>query len=482
MSTRPGAVAVLGAGVAGLAAARALLQRGFDVTVFEARPQLGGVWTNNYRSLRVLEPKSVYGYPDWPWPDGTPLFPPASHVREYLAGFAHHFGIFERIRFDTCITAAAPEADGGWRIETERHGQLRAKRFDFFVMAPGMFNLPKIPSWPGREDFDGEVIHSSQYREAEQVRGRRVVVVGFSRSAMDIAVDILDIASSVTVIHRSVRWPVPEKILGLIRNHLLLFSRWPTYFAPPWIRPSHTGRWLHAGGRPLVTGFWNFFELLLGAQFRLRARGLVPDRAIRLDLFTNLYITPKSFFADVGSGRIDARRAAIAGFDRAGLRLDSGERVDADLVICATGWRHDYGFLPADVRQRIYDDDGMHLYRHMVHPDVPGFAFVGGVQGINSATCYAVQSAWLARYLAGDLELPSPEAQRAEIDALHRWNIEFVTPRPNRAQILNLHQIPYLDDLIRDMGMNPARRPFLLNQFAPYRSVDYRDVVAAPPV
>ena len=264
----------------------------------------------------------------------------------------------------------------------------------------------------------------------------------------------------------------------MIRNHLLLFSRWPTYFAPPWIRPARAGAFLHGAGKPLVAGFWKFFELLLAAQFRLRSRRLLPDRPIRQDLFTNLYITPPSFFRHVGEGRIRERRSEIESFDREGLLLGNGERVDADVVICATGWRHDYGFLPAELRARIHDADGMHLYRHMVHPDLPGFGFVGGVQGINSATCYAVQSAWLAGVFSGEIKLPSADAQVAEIEALRRWNQAFVTPRPNRTQILNLHQIPYLDDLIADMGLDPARKPFLLNQFTPYRCVDYRDLFA----
>ena len=90
-------VAILGAGVAGLAVAKTLRQHGFDVTIYEARAQAGGVWANNYKSLCVLEPNCVYGYPDWPWPDGTALFPPAAQVRAARdAGFSsifapHHY-------------------------------------------------------------------------------------------------------------------------------------------------------------------------------------------------------------------------------------------------------------------------------------------------------------------------------------------------------------------------------------------------------
>lgn len=481
MNAESKSIAVLGAGVAGLAAAKTLAQHGFDVTVYEARSEIGGVWANNYRSLRVLEPKWVYGYPDWPWPRETPLYPPASDVRGYLEGYARQFGIRDRIRLNTRVVEATPTADGRWRIVAERDGERDSAEYDCFVMAPGMFNLKKVPDWPGKKGFQGEVIHSSEFRDGADVGGKHVVIVGFSRSAMDIAVDIVDEAESVTVLHRSIRWPVPEKVVGLIRNHVLLFARWPTHFAPPWIRPGRAARLLHGPLRGGVDLFWKFFEVLLSAQFRLKRRNLVPDRPIKLDLFTNLYIAPPRFFGLVGDGTIGTRHAEIDAFEETGVRLTTGESLPADIVISATGWRHDYSFLPEELLAQIYDADGMHLYRHMVHPALAGFAFVGGVQGINSATLYAMQATWLARCLRGDFTLPPAERQLAEIDALKAWNRAFVTERPNRSQILNLHQLPYIDDLMDDMGLDRRRKPVIADQFVPYRSVDYAEVTAAVP-
>ncbi len=479
MTDKNRTVAVLGAGVAGLAAAKTLTQYGFDVTVHEACSEIGGVWANNYRSLRVLEPKWVYGYPDWPWPSETPLYPPAEHVRRYLTRYAERFGIRHRIRLNSRVVAATPTADGRWRVVTETDGERDSAEHDYFVMAPGMFNLKKIPDWPGQDDFAGQVMHSSEFRDGAQVAGKQVVIVGFSRSAMDIAVDIVDEAASLSMLHRSIRWPVPEKILGLIRNHVLLFARWPTHFAPPWIRPGKTARLLHGKLQGGVDFFWKFFEVLLSTQFRLKQRKLEPDRPIKLDLFTNLYVAPPRFFGLVGEGRIAAHRAEIEAFEKNGVRLTNGELLPADLVLCATGWRHDYSFLPAELLATIHDRDGMHLYRHMLHPALPGFAFVGGVQGINSATLYAMQSTWLARLWTGEFTLPAAEDQLAEIDALKAWKRSFVSETPNRSQVLNLHQMPYIDDLMDDMGLEKHRKNRLADQFVPYRSADYAEVTAS---
>ena len=479
MASAAKSVAILGGGVAGLTTAKMLKQYGLEVTVFEAKAELGGVWASNYKSLCVLEPSCVYGFPDWPWPAGTPLYPSAKNVRSYLGEYARHFGIFECIKFNTKIIKAMPGEQGRWQIESETGSETRSAEFDFFVMSPGMFNLPKLPNWPGMDGFTGEIIHSSQFRDAAQVKNKRVAIVGFSRSAMDIAVDIIEDAEAVSVLHRSVRWPVPQKILGLIRNHVLLFARWPTLFTPPWIRPTRTAALLHGKGAFLVSFFWRFFEVLLNSQFQLKSLKLLPDRPIKLDLFTNLYVTPRRFFTMVREEKIRSVRSGIASFAKDGILMANGEMVAVDVVICATGWKHDYSFLPSSLLDRIYDEDGVHLYRHMVHPDLPGMAFVGGVQGINSATCFAIQATWVARFMSGHLSLPSRQEQLDEIESLKTWNRAFVTKRPNRSQILNLHQLPYIDELMTDMGLKKQRKIILLDQFVPYHSIDYQDVVSS---
>ena len=85
---------------------------------------------------------------------------------------------------------------------------------------------------------------------------------------------------------------------------------------------------------------------------------------------------------------------------------------------------------------------------------------------------------YLARYLTGEFDLPPAAGQLAEIDALKVWNRTFVTERPNRSHILNLHQLAYIDDLMDDMGLEKRRKPFIADQFVPYRSVDYAAVTA----
>lgn len=143
-------------------------------------------------------------------------------MRRYLSGYAEHFGIRERIRWRARIVEAAPTDNHRWHIVAEIDGTRDSAEYDYFVISPDMFNLKKIPDWPNREAFAGPVMHSSEFHDGARIAGKRVVIVGFSRSAMDVAMDIVDEAASVTLLYRSIRWPVPQKILACPEKRLSL--------------------------------------------------------------------------------------------------------------------------------------------------------------------------------------------------------------------------------------------------------------------
>ena len=104
-------VAIIGAGVSGLATARVLIQQGIDCTVFERAPVLGGVWMVGYSNFGAQVPRDLYEFPDWPLPKDTPDFTPGPIIQKYLEDFAAHFAITPRIRFNIDVTGIA-ERDG----------------------------------------------------------------------------------------------------------------------------------------------------------------------------------------------------------------------------------------------------------------------------------------------------------------------------------------------------------------------------------
>ena len=137
-------IAIIGAGVAGLATARQLIAEGFDCTLFERNEVLGGVWSDGYLNFGVQVQRELYEFPDWPLPEDTPNFTPGPIIEKYLCDYADHFGISSKIRFNTRVTSLA-EKDSpspGWTITSENGGGIKVLQ--------NLFNKPhlngKIPA------------------------------------------------------------------------------------------------------------------------------------------------------------------------------------------------------------------------------------------------------------------------------------------------------------------------------------------------
>jgi cation diffusion facilitator CzcD-associated flavoprotein CzcO len=176
---------VIGAGPAGLAAALALKDRGVRPLIVDRADRIASSWHQRYEGLHLNTWRRNSQLPDRPFPKGTPAFPTREQVIEYLERHAEEDGIEIRLR-----TAAEriERDDGGWLVRTTA-GELRAPDV---VVATGYENRPVIPDWSGRDDWNGQILHSSEYRNAEPFRGRNVLVAGPGSSGMEIAHELAE--------------------------------------------------------------------------------------------------------------------------------------------------------------------------------------------------------------------------------------------------------------------------------------------------
>ncbi|KAL2337150.1 hypothetical protein Fmac_011596 [Flemingia macrophylla] len=221
-------VAVVGAGVAGLATARELRREALDVVVFEKSDHLGGMWrydprndsdpvgsdpnrdvvhTSLYRSLRTNLPRQLMGFLDYPFPDregGDPRrFPGHEEVLWFLNRFADEFGLRGLIRFGSEVVRVERVGDS-WVVESRtRDDSFSREIFQAVVVCTGHFTEPRLPTIPGIEKWPGYQIHSHNYRVPEPFRGQIVVVIGFAASAFDISRDIAKVAKEVHIATRS---------------------------------------------------------------------------------------------------------------------------------------------------------------------------------------------------------------------------------------------------------------------------------------
>lgn len=192
-------VAVIGAGIAGLAAAKSALEYDLAPTVFERAHEPGGLWHPGngfvWPSLTTNISRFTCVFSDHPWPKETPDFPAAPAVTEYLLSYAQRFGVIRYLRTECNVTSLVAEG-AGWRVIWEHRGRQSSRLFDAAIVASGYFAQPIVPALRGR--FDGVALHSSSYRDASELRGRRVVVVGMAFSGSEIAAELAQAGMEVT--------------------------------------------------------------------------------------------------------------------------------------------------------------------------------------------------------------------------------------------------------------------------------------------
>lgn len=218
-------IAVIGAGVAGLGAARLLTQAGFDCEIFEKGDKVGGVWSAGYHTYGLQTPRSLYEIPDYPMPDAYPRVPSGAELQAYFENYAKDFNIFDKIRFNTEITQLKLNKNGTWSVNYKNQAKAESKVFDFVVVASGIYFDPYIPDIPGKAKFKGEILHSSHYRTPESVIGRKVAVIGYGKSALDVAGDAAKFAKKVTLLFRKAHWPIPMDILDFLDVRRIYLTR-----------------------------------------------------------------------------------------------------------------------------------------------------------------------------------------------------------------------------------------------------------------
>jgi len=214
-------VIIIGAGPAGLACAAAMKAAGLSATVLEKAGTVGAVWRLHYDRLHLHTDRDHSGLPGMAMPRDYPTYPSRAQVVEYLEAYARHFEV--RPHFNTEVQRVARSGES-WHVETGT-GELAAP---VVVVATGIATAPHRPSWPGMGTFRGDILHSSEYRNAAAFAGKRVLVVGFGNSGGEIALDLAEAGIDVALAVRSPVQIIPRDLLGLpILTWVLLYRHLP---------------------------------------------------------------------------------------------------------------------------------------------------------------------------------------------------------------------------------------------------------------
>ncbi len=372
-------VAVVGAGPAGLATARALRVRGLPYLQFERHGDVGGIWdidnpgTPMYESAHFISSRDKSGFFDYPMPKSYADYPSRTEILEYTHSFADAFGLRAGIRFDTPVFGSRQEDDGSWTLETSV-GPVRASAL---VCCTGVTWDPRMPDVPGH--FDGEIIHSVDYRDPSRFAGRRVLIVGLGNSGADIACDAAASTDAAFISTRRGYHFIPKFLAGTPSDQ--------TEWLPIWGK-----RLLYSVVRPLMIG-------------DVRRWGLPkPDHK----LFETHPLLNTQLLHYLQHGDI-AAKPGVARFDGPDVVFTDGTRERVDLVVFATGYDMSIPYLPHDYLPWTDGRPNMYLNVFASRPGLFGVSYLE----VNSSayTLFDRMANLVAEHLA-DLRDNSSRAER----------------------------------------------------------------------
>ncbi|HEX2393498.1 MAG TPA: NAD(P)-binding domain-containing protein [Solirubrobacterales bacterium] len=384
-------VCIVGAGSGGVAMAKALAERGIGFDCFERSSRFGGLWSEGeradrpgagYRSLHLNSSKRKMEFGDFPMPEHYPDFPSRQQVGAYLASYARHFGVAERVQVGRQVTEIASSPCGCWAVRVDAREE---RVYDVVLVASGYHSTPKLPRGAAR-GFAGQVLHSHEVRDAAPFAGRRVLVVGFGNSGVDIASLVSTTAERTYLSTRRGTHIVPKYMFGRP------FDELP---APPWPRAL---RWACYGLAVRLT---------VGS---LRRYGL-PDPSHE---FGRSAVTISSdLLARIAHGDIQPR-PAVTGFQGDAVNFADGGREEVDTVIYCTGYSHSVPFLERHGLDP--GKNGYQLFEQIWDPRFAGLAHVGLVQPLGSLfPIVEAQAELLADWITGEYAQPSCAAMMRAI-------------------------------------------------------------------
>ena len=391
-----GHFAIIGAGAGGLCAAKNLLARGFEVTIFEAGSQIGGLWvydndsgmSSAYRSLHINSEARVSSFGDFPFPAGSSLYPDHREMQRYFVAYAGHFDLVRRIRFNSRVAAVEP-VGGRYRIRLE---QGAPETFDGVVAASGHQSVPRHP--PQVDGFAGQYLHAHSYRVPEPFAGKRVLVIGPGNSGVDIAADICTVTEHTVVSARSPVLIMPRMMFGVPNSRIFM------KLEKPWL-PWRLRIWI----RTTLTSMFH---------------GSMEQWGFRTPNTRTHPISHPTLISHIAWNRISVKPgiAEVKGHD---VRFADGTQLSFDSIIAATGYDTQVPFLPAGTSP--VSGTRLDLYNRVVHPGLPGLYFIGffDVTGGSNIRMMDDQAEYIAAIAAGVLPIPAEPGMRKDIAEDHAW-------------------------------------------------------------
>ncbi len=375
-------VVIVGAGISGICAAYHMQKEcpTKSYAILEGRADMGGTWTLfTYPGIRSDSDMYTLGFPWRPWRDPKAIAD-APDIMKYLRETVQETGIEDKIRYNSKVVAASWNSEQGlWTITVRNSetGEEKDMTCNFLFMCSGYYKYEEgyTPHFEGRDDFKGEIIHPQHWPENLDYTDKKVVVIGSGATAVTLVPAMTDKAKLVTMLQRSPSYVASRPNKGEFANKLAKFM--------PLSWRDQIMRWIS-----IIMGIVTFNMLRKNPE---RGKKILTNM-VRQELgseLTKKHFTPDynpwdqricavpdaDLFDVIREGKAEVVTDHIDRFVENGILLKSGDLLEADIIITATGLNLQlFGGMSVEVDGKEVDFAETMAYKGMMFSDVPNFA------------------------------------------------------------------------------------------------------------
>ena len=377
-------VLIVGAGISGVGAAYHLTKQapGKSFVVLDALADFGGTWlTHRYPGIRSDSDLYTFGYRFKPWV-GPPIAT-AAEIRKYMGEVIEDNGLARHIRYGHKIAKASwSSAENLWTLDVETAGEAKRFTCGFLWMCQGYYRHDEgyTPEWKGLADYKGRLVHPQTWPDDLDLKGKRVVVIGSGATAATLIPSIADETAHVTMLQRSPTYFVPGRNVDDMADQLRELE-----IPEEWIHEIVRRQRLKMG--QLFTTMALQYPEAAKEQLLAGVSAIIGPE-LTAQHFTPTYkpwrqriafVPEGDIFEKVKAGKASVVTDEIDRFTETGIKLKSGQELEADIIVTATGFHLSVlGGIPFEVDGKPIDFAKTVTYRGMMFTGVPNMVWVFG--------------------------------------------------------------------------------------------------------